>query len=440
MSTSIYDYSTVTSPSEALDWFNNSIRKAAEYNVFGNKTVFEAVVLSDAYPLSVLESGAPGFPTPAGGETGPTWGLNTRFAFPARIVGMPTPHAFLPNPCDPRYEDEAESSSLSTWLIDAHTTFISQVGYSTDPKKRPKIGDIVEVRLKPGPNGYDLQFGNFIKILDSYRVGADTTDPKACVSMENLFRISPDSSALLRTGGKPNPDPGEAPGPNLEFTWDELEILRVPLQPLLNYIAAREGNYDSVNRGSSGDTPDVSQVIAGVTGLKTMTIAQVQAYQKDGSKAGDVDMSTLPGRPAPSNTPGLLAVGKYQFIPRTLRSIVSDTGIPSSTLFNENTQERLGVGLMVYKRRTLGKYLLGMYDSLEYAAQNLAREWSSQPIVWPENNCQRGQSRYCDEGDNMAHYTPEQSTTALSQARAMVAGNAAAQQLLRRKGYIGDGS
>ena len=45
MSTSIYDYSTVTSPSEALDWFNNSIRKAAEYNVFGNKTVFEAVVL-----------------------------------------------------------------------------------------------------------------------------------------------------------------------------------------------------------------------------------------------------------------------------------------------------------------------------------------------------------------------------------------------------------
>lgn len=205
MSTSVYDWTTVTSPSEALDWFNNSIRKAAEYNVFGNKTVFEAIVLSDAYPLSVLESGAPGFPTPADGETGPTWGLNTRFAFPARIVGMPTPHAFLPNPCDPQYE--AESSLVNTWLIDAHTTFISQIGYSTDPKKRPKIGDIVEVRLRPGPNGYDLQFGNFIKILDSYRVGATRSDPKACVSMKTLFQISPNTTALLRTEATPDFDP-----------------------------------------------------------------------------------------------------------------------------------------------------------------------------------------------------------------------------------------
>ena len=350
-------------------------------------------------------------------------------------VRIPELHATITEPRNLSADPEALSVE-DQLAIDRHPTFISEmVGMPT-----PNIGDIVKVF-------YDRQSGQAIYLDRIMGSGVAATSGIYGVAGSTAFAAGSglpplpvgaiDFSQGATVGGKPDPDPGEAPGPNLDFTWDELEILRVPLQPLLDYIAAREGNYDSVNRGSSGDTPDVSQVITGVTGLRTMTIAQVQAYQKGGAQAGDVDMSTLEGRPAPSSTPGLLAVGKYQFIPDTLNSIVGDTGIPSTSLFNENTQERLGVGLLVYKRRTLGKYLLGMYDSLEYAAQNLAREWSSQPIVWPENDCQRGQSRYCDEGGNMAHYTPEQSATALTQARAMVAGNAPVQQLLRQKGYIG---
>ena len=199
MSTNVYDWTTVTSPSEALDWFNNSIRKAAEYNVFGNKTVFEAIVLADAYPLSVNAAGTPGHPPPADGDTGPTWGVNTRFAFKARIVGNPSPHAFLPDPCDPQYE--TQSSFLNTSIIDSHTTFISQVGYSTEAAKRPKTGDIVEVRLRPGTNGYDLQYGNFIKVLDSYRFGTEENVRPQCMSMETLFANSPGNSGGSRPPG-----------------------------------------------------------------------------------------------------------------------------------------------------------------------------------------------------------------------------------------------
>ena len=205
MSTNVYDWTTVTSPSEALDWFNNSIRKAAEYNVFGNKTVFEAIVLADAYPLSVNAAGTPGYPPPADGDTGPTWGVNTRFAFKARIVGNPSPHAFLPDPCNPEWA--TGTSFVNTSIIDSHTTFISQVGYSTDAAKRPKTGDIVQVRLRPGSNGYDLQYGDFIKVLDSYRHGAEENVRPQCMSMETLFRVSPNSAALLRTEATPDFDP-----------------------------------------------------------------------------------------------------------------------------------------------------------------------------------------------------------------------------------------
>lgn len=235
MSTNTYDWTTVTSPSEALDWFNNSIRKAAEYNVFGNKTVFEAIVLADAYPLSVNAAGSPAYPAPAAGDTGPTWGVNTRFAFKARIAGTPSPHAFLPDPCDPQYE--TQSSFLNTSIIDSHTTFISQVGYSTDPAKRPKTGDIVEVRLRPGPNGYDLQYGNFIKVLDSYRVGAEENTRPQCTSMETLFRVSPNSAALLRTEPTPHfdsiiPDDTIAQYPTSGRVTSGFTYLRIdPLKP-----------------------------------------------------------------------------------------------------------------------------------------------------------------------------------------------------------------
>ena len=235
MSTNTYDWTTVTSPSEALDWFNNSIRKAAEYNVFGNKTVFEAIVLADAYPLSVNAAGSPAYPAPAAGDTGPTWGVNTRFAFKARIAGTPSPHAFLPDPCDPQYE--TQSSFLNTSIIDSHTTFISQVGYSTDPAKRPKTGDIVEVRLRPGPNGYDLQYGNFIKVLDSYRVGAEENTRPQCTSMETLFRVSPNSAALLRTEPTPHfdsiiPDDTTAQYPTSGRVTSGFTYLRIdPLKP-----------------------------------------------------------------------------------------------------------------------------------------------------------------------------------------------------------------
>ncbi len=444
MSTNVYDWTTVTSPSEALDWFNNSIRKAAEYNVFGNKTVFEAIVLADAYPLSVNAAGTPGHPPPADGDTGPTWGVNTRFAFKARIVGNPSPHAFLPDPCNPEYE--TQSSFLNTSIIDSHTTFISQVGYSTDPAKRPKTGDIVEVRLRPGQNGYDLQYGNFIKVLDSYRHGAEENVRPQCMSMETLFRNSP--------GGAPPATPPATSTPRF-ITWESLTWQVAPLRNLLAFIASGEGGYTSVNRGQAGDSPGVWSDYTDAAAVQTFneivvdspthnpggarysTLRQsmaltalpllfIQGIQRNGAFASFVSNANVPGSPnTVQNKQGFLAVGQYQIIPDTLSMILGWVDIPMYELYSTTNQDKLAAALLLKNHPSLGSYLMGTYEHVEHAAQDLAKIWASVPLQWAESyngaRCERGQSKYCSVGGNRSFHTPEQTIAKLEEARRLMA-------------------
>jgi len=187
------DWTIATTPQGALDWFNNSIRKGVETNAFGTKTVFSAIVLQDAYPLSegaVDQANTPGQGQGRKAKRGSVWGMNSRFAFKARILGKPTPHAFLPNPCNIQY---AKNIVQSAMYISMHTTFISQVGYTTDAAKRPKTGDIVQIRLNTSEFGFDLQYGDFIKILDAYseaRTAKDSNAPPeiTCQDLVEAFR------------------------------------------------------------------------------------------------------------------------------------------------------------------------------------------------------------------------------------------------------------
>ena len=125
------------------------------------------------------------------------------------------------------------------------------------------------------------------------------------------------------------------------------------VRPLLDLIAEGEGNYSSVNRGRAGDTP------AGWPGLEQLTIGQVQQLQRDGT---------------------LFAVGRYQFIPETLRLAVAAAGFTSTDLFNAAAQDWLAVALLLGgKRPTLRDYLQGRDVSLEAAQLDLAKEWASIP-------------------------------------------------------------
>lgn len=127
------------------------------------------------------------------------------------------------------------------------------------------------------------------------------------------------------------------------------------LRPLLEFIYAGEGGYDSYNRGVAGDSPGPYPH----GGLQKLSIAQVQAKQAGGE---------------------LFAVGAAQFIPDTLRMAVDALGVDVTDKFNAENQDRLAVALLLGgKRPKLAAYLLGKSNDLAGAQLDLAKEWASVP-------------------------------------------------------------
>ena len=162
------------------------------------------------------------------------------------------------------------------------------------------------------------------------------------------------------------------------------------VNPLLDLIAAGEGDYDSVNRGKAGDTP------AGWPGLEKLTIGAVQQLQRDRT---------------------LFAVGRYQFIPETLRMALEAAGFSASDLFSPETQDWLAVALLLGgKRPVLRDYLLGKNVSIEAAQLDLAKEWASIPQA-------NGRGVYDgDSAGNRATAKVTRVQSALKAARAGLAG------------------
>jgi hypothetical protein len=125
------------------------------------------------------------------------------------------------------------------------------------------------------------------------------------------------------------------------------------LRPLLDVIAEGEGDYTSANRGHAGDMP------GGWPELDRLTIREVQALQQRGE---------------------LFAVGRYQFIPETLRMAVAAAGFLPSDVFTPETQDWLAVALLLGgKRPALRDYLQGEAVTIEAAQLELAKEWASIP-------------------------------------------------------------
>jgi len=155
--------------------------------------------------------------------------------------------------------------------------------------------------------------------------------------------------------------------------------------------------------------------------LSQMTVGEIRAVQK-------------PSGP-------VLAVGKYQAIPGTFNDWLRATNIPLNTVFNIETQERLGDWLITGKRLILAKFLRGDSSvSIDDAHLDLAQEFASIPVPFdtkktkrvrvpdPENpgeftyvkelvEISAGESYYKDVGGNKASHTIESVRNALTQSR-----------------------
>ena len=99
------DRGAFTDKDSALDLYSNSIRKAFEFDVYSGKTTFTAVVLTKPIFLADADlTQTPSTFSPAARDEARL----SKFAFKARILGseVPTPHQFLPDPCNPTFANE----------------------------------------------------------------------------------------------------------------------------------------------------------------------------------------------------------------------------------------------------------------------------------------------------------------------------------------------
>jgi len=171
---------------------------------------------------------------------------------------------------------------------------------------------------------------------------------------------SPAGSAGSAGGGSDSPLAGGAP-PSGDV-----------VSKLLDYIGKKEsnGNYNILVGGKTN--PD----------LTSMTIAEVLEFQKQMLANGHEST----------------AVGKYQIINGTLKSLIKQGFADVNDKFDASTQDKLAVGLL--KRRGLDDYMSGKLDANTFA-DKLSMEWASLPY-------HTGQSYYAGVGSNKAGASRDQ--------------------------------
>ena len=170
-------------------------------------------------------------------------------------------------------------------------------------------------------------------------------------------------------------------------TYDRLEF-HEQIQPLADLISKGEGDWNAVNRGYAGDTPDGIQSLTDGDTFENFTVRQVMDMQKT----------------------WLYAVGRYQFIPVTLRFAVAMSDVTELDMFTPEVQNKLFAALVLYKRPSVAAYIRGDHDLIGWALNDLAKEWAS--VEW-----RRGRGFYDHIGGNRAHITREEATVALNASR-----------------------
>jgi hypothetical protein len=152
------------------------------------------------------------------------------------------------------------------------------------------------------------------------------------------------------------------------------------LDPLKNLIASAEsfgGDYGAYNTArnyvagqdfklvKSWKSSDPSAIK-----LTTKTVGEInnKLQKNDGAGAGL----------------RMWATGKYQVIPDTLRDAINSLGLNSSTLYDANTQEKIGDYLLLVSRTKIAAYLkgnTGTFADLEAAVLDVAQCFASMPAV-----------------------------------------------------------
>jgi len=183
------DFSTFTDLGTAFDLYSNSIRKAFQYDSYGNKTKFQAVVLTNPIPTSPRDLS---FFTGTSDSSTQSSKIS-QFVYRARIIGENSPHEFLPDPCNPTF---AGNETKALKIIEMHTLFISNIEFGS-AESLPKINSIVEVELEKNTFGYNIQYGKHIKLSTE----PDKPSESTSVNCDSLKSVMENATSGSPSGG-----------------------------------------------------------------------------------------------------------------------------------------------------------------------------------------------------------------------------------------------
>jgi hypothetical protein len=148
------DWTEFDSPLASLDLVKNSIKESIEYDAYGKKKNFKAIVLTPAKRIDRIEAKALGVPA----KENMTF-QSPAFKFKIRIVEDNSPHILLPDPCN--LAINADRRFVES-IIELHTDVVF---FRTNGLQPPGAGDLIEVKLKKNDFTYNLQKAEFVKVI-----------------------------------------------------------------------------------------------------------------------------------------------------------------------------------------------------------------------------------------------------------------------------------
>jgi len=177
------DQSAYTDSLSRFDLVQKAIHEGIKWNKFRGKTSFRAKVLTMPVRLAGVDT------TPLVGEAegGQVAKKGNKIAFKGRILGDPSPHDWLIDPCD---LDATTDPGLVLRMTALHTTFESANDIVVSESTMPKMGDIVNIELTPNVFWYNLSFGKFTSIANQAAPGSEgpaESAGAACDSLESFF-------------------------------------------------------------------------------------------------------------------------------------------------------------------------------------------------------------------------------------------------------------
>lgn len=140
--------------------------------------------------------------------------------------------------------------------------------------------------------------------------------------------------------------------------------------------------------------------------LVQMTISDALKYQEDRKK----------------QVRGTAALGRYQFISKTLNGAVEISGLdPNTTLFSPDIQDQLILGVLKQRYRGMNEWIAGKLSNVDFHL-NLAKEFASIPVPYDTSRngqpIKKGQSYYDGVGRNTAHQDPDTFLASLTDIQA----------------------